>query len=162
MADAPDTERGDELRAWALGSFHVAVLTVVALLSVHSSGALGDLLRGLDTATGVVLYLVVWAAGWLATRAALARAPLDGNVAAALGQGVIWGGAAGVAALLVGLLVVAAPGLLTRGAPLSAFALITGIGGTVALVAGAVVGGLFALLDVALTRLAERLAPTEA
>lgn len=166
MADAeadhePEHEHDepDALIAWSLGAFHAATLVAVLVALGHTAGALGDLLGGLNTVVGLALYLLLWGLSWGATRAVLARVPPavieTGGTGAAVAWGALGGAGAG-AAFLVGLVLVAvAPAILGSGEPL-AVVFILSIGATAAAVVGAAVGGLFALLDVALFRLAGR------
>jgi hypothetical protein len=50
-----------DLFAWALSTFHTARLVAVLVLLVHLSGGLGDLLSGLNTLLGLVLFALLWA-----------------------------------------------------------------------------------------------------
>ncbi|WP_254543181.1 hypothetical protein [Halomarina pelagica] len=145
----------DSLLVWALGAFHAAFLVASLVALLHVTLSLGDLLRGLDTATGLALYLVLWATTWWTARAVLARATVGESVdrLALVKRGVLWGGVAGVCFLLALVLVVLAPRLLVEG-EFVALGLVTGIGVVIALVVGGLVGGLFALLDLLLFRLA--------
>lgn len=102
----PDTKRSvddappDPLLAWALAGFHVASLVVVAVAVLHAVGALGDLLGGLGTATGLWLYAALWALTWLTNRRFLRSATLSATRRSVLTAAML-GGATGVAFLLV-------------------------------------------------------------
>ncbi|MFC7155726.1 hypothetical protein ACFQPA_09665 [Halomarina halobia] len=145
----------DPLLVWAFGTFHVAFLVAALVALLHVAAPLGDLLRGLDTVTGLALYLVLWATTWWTARAVLARATVGGGVdrLALLKQGLLWGGVNGVCFLLALVLVLLGPRLIAEG-EFVALVLVAGIGVAVALVVGGLVGGLFALLDLLLFRLA--------
>jgi hypothetical protein len=73
-ADAPVA-----LVTWCLGTFHVAVLTVVAVLALQRGGTVGDVLSGLDTAIGLSLYAFLWAITWWTTRRGLRAAWREGR-----------------------------------------------------------------------------------
>ncbi|MDA0256812.1 MAG: hypothetical protein O3C25_03615 [Chloroflexi bacterium] len=149
--------------AWALGTAHAALLTLVPVLLVFRGGGLGDDLEGLSTAVGLALYALLWAVSLLGTVGALRRigpdvaAPTDSVVAA----GALWGGVAGAAFLVVGLVALASyataegiaqgtvgPADIVVGA--AGVAAIAVIGGAFAFIGGAMVGALVALVDVAL------------
>ena len=62
------------LVTWCLGTFHVAVLTIVAVLVLQRGGDLGPALAGLDTALGLGLYAFLWVLTWGTTRRGLRAA----------------------------------------------------------------------------------------
>mgnify|MGYP000067788014 CR=1 FL=1 len=144
----------DPLLVWALSTFHVATLVVLPVWLAHAvaPAAVGGLLDSLGTLPGVGVYLTIWAATWWSNRAWLREADLaDGRGAVAAGAK--WGAPTGVAALLAVLAVLAIQGL-------GVFvAVVAAIGIVVATLVGAVVGGLFAGLDVALYRISGALVP---
>lgn len=166
----------DPLVSWALASFHTAALTVLGLAALYLDGAAGDLLAGLETSVGLGLYLGLWGLTWWATRNVLrelADRPRDdgektpeeaedASTLAVLLVGGKWGGANGVVffwILLAGFLALNAPRELGRALEAVPFAVIAGaIGSVLALGIGGIVGALFAALDLALFRVADRLA----
>lgn len=153
-------EEPDRLIAWSLGAFHAATLVAVLVALGHANGSLGNLLDGLNTVVGLALYLLLWVLSWRASHGVLARVPpakLErGGAGAALNWGLAGGAFSGMAFFVVIALVAIAPAILQTGEPLS-FGIILFIGLGVAGIVGAFVGGLFALLDVALFRVAGRL-----
>lgn len=154
-----------ELRvaAWALGSMHAALLTLVGLLLAFPGGELGNDLDGLSTGVGLGLYALLWAASLLGTAGALRRIGHDIGVSTdrVVGAGALWGGVAGAAFLIVGLLALAlysavegvaegtvgAADIVVGAAGVAAASV---IGGAFAFAVGAMVGALLALVDVAL------------
>ena len=144
-----DTAGVDALSAWALASFHAAVLLLVPLALAHAvaPGAVGDLLGGLDTLVGVALYLVLWGSTWWSNRRYLAACEFR-DTSGTLKSGARWGAVTGLP--LLGCLVVA---VLVFTNPVFA-ALVLVAGGLVAPLVGAVVGALLAGVDVALDRVA--------
>jgi hypothetical protein len=144
------------LVTWCLGAFHVAALTVVAVLALQRGGAVGDLLSGLDTAIGLGLYGFLWAVTWWTTRRGLRAAWRDGRGPTwknGLVRALAWGGVTGIVfftGLFVALLVV----LVALGEGALATLEFGLVGAVVAAVVGAVVGGVLGLLDMALLRAA--------
>lgn len=153
-----ETDDPPPLTAWAFGTFHAATLAVVLVLLGHADGGLGDALAGLDTLTGIALYLYLWGLTWLVTRRSLADAGVgaeeSSGVGRALRSGMLGGVVAGVAFLLGAILVVFVPRVLFSG-PYLPLLLITAIGSVVAAVVGSAIGGLFALLDIGLLAVAD-------
>lgn len=153
-ADADGDERAppdtDPLLVWTLASFHTATLLVVPLLVLHAVGALGSLLQGVRTATGLGLYLALWGLTAWTNRRWLASARLDGW--RAVRPGAVWGAVTGVGFLLV---LVIAVGLTVREPIL--VAVLTLVGTPVAALVGALVGAGFALLDLLVVRAGARL-----
>ena len=154
----------DSLDAFALATFHVTALSTASLALLHRFGAVGDALEGLDTAVGIVLFVVLWGIVLWATRQALAYVPLSGlstpgDAVSLLRGGVVWGGIAGVAffwALLVG---VTLPSLLAlEQSILAPAAIISSVGTLLAAAVGAAFGVAFALLDGVAVVLARRVA----
>lgn len=159
MADRPT---GDwTLTAWALATVDVTLFVLLAVLAAHASGALGDVLGGLNTVLGVVLFAYLWVLVSLAVRWVLAAATLGETRLRTLAlRGLAAGAATGVAFLLGVVLVAVVPRVATSPLePLSA-ALITLFGVVVAAPVGALLGLGFGLLDVALYRLAGYAVPT--
>jgi hypothetical protein len=156
---AVEVER-PSLFAWATGSLHAALLVALGVAGLHLSGALGDLLGGLGTLPGAVAYCYLWGVTVVATDQALRQGEISpvGGVPDARGAAtaaLVWGGTTGLAMFAPVLVLVA--GLLLFnvgiGAALAVF-VVAVLGSLVAAAVGALVGGLFALLDVALLRAA--------
>jgi hypothetical protein len=155
-----DRTEADPLLAWGLASFHAAALLVVPLWLAHvvAPVAVGDLLGGLDTRVGLGLYLVLWGTTWYSNRRYLAASAFE-TPTRTLKSGATWGAVTGLPLLVsVGFVV----GVATN--PTFAAVLLVA-GAVVAPLVGAVVGVVFAGVDLVLVRLAERLAssptPTE-
>jgi hypothetical protein len=146
------TGTADALSAWALASFHAALLVLVPLALAHgvAPNAVGGLLAGLDTLVGVALFLVLWGSTWWSNRRYLAACEF-GDSRGVLRAGARWGAVTGLP--LFGCVVVAA---FVATNPTFALLLLV-VGGLAALLVGAAVGALFAALDVALDRVAVRL-----
>jgi hypothetical protein len=143
----------DPLLAWGLASFHAAALLVVPLWLAHvvAPAAVGDLLGGLDTRVGLGLFLVLWGSTWWSNRRYLAACAFV-DVSKTLTMGAKWGAVTGLPLLgcvVLGVLVATNP-------TFAALLLVTGA--LVAPLVGAVVGVVFAGVDVVLARMAGRLA----
>lgn len=153
---ASEAEAAAPLRDWTLATLHATLFVLLPLVVLLPGGGLGDLLGGLDTVVGLGLLCYLWLVLWLATRRALAAAdPL--TLRSALRAGVVWGAAAGVG--FVGPILLLAGGFvsLTSG-NLFFLPFVAGIGSLVACVVGALLGALFAALDLGLLALAGPLA----
>lgn len=144
----------DSLVVWGLSTFHAALLVAVLVTLLYVYAPLGKLLQGLSTIVGLAVYLVLWATTWWTTRAALRReSVLEGaTTIGVVEQGIAWGAITGVIFLLGIVLLVLTPQFLPQGYVVS-LAFISAIGSVVAFVIGALVGGMFALIDVFLFRL---------
>lgn len=141
----------DPLVAFAAGSVHAALVMVALLGLLHGSGNLGDALGGLGTLPGAAAYVALWAVAWWTTRRGVAAAvERGGRVRDALVAGLTWGSVAGVTFLLAVAGVAGLALALTEPADLLSVVLFVGIGAAIAAVVGSVVGGLLALVDVAL------------
>jgi hypothetical protein len=162
MAEWP-ANAGRTLTAWALATFDLTLVVLLAVLAAHASGALGDLLGGLNTVLGVALFAYLWVLVSLAVRWALAAGSIGETRLRTLAlRGLAAGAATGVAFLLGVVLVAVVPRVVTtRLEPLSA-ALITLFGVAFAAPIGALLGLSVGLLDVALYRIAGYAVPTSA
>lgn len=141
----------DPLRRWALASFHAATLLVAPLALLYAVGALGSLLRGVHTATGLALYLALWALTWWTNGRWLAATRFDG-LRETVVPGATWGAVTGVG-FLFALLVAVAVSVLDP-----AFVAVLALVGTpVAALVGAVVGAGFAAADLLIVAAGERL-----
>jgi hypothetical protein len=137
---------------WALASFHATTLTVAGVLSLHAVGALGSLLQGVGTATGLGLYLALWGITWWTNRRWVADAAV-GDRRGTVVSGARWGAVTGVGFLLAVLVAVAAA--VPEAALVAVLAL---LGAPVSAVVGAVVGAAFAGLDLAVLAAGRRVA----
>jgi len=139
MAEAVDSD-ADPLLVWALASFHTTTLLVFPLLVLYAVGALGSLLQGVRTVTGLGLYLSLWGLTFWTNRRWLTATRLDGWEA--ITPGATWGAVTGIGFLFVLVTVVA----LTVGEPILVAALAL-VGTPVAALVGSLVGAGFAVLD---------------
>lgn len=152
-----------DLFAWAVGSFHAAVLVAAAVAALHASDVAGAALAGVGTLPGAVAYLYLWAlAVWTAGRGLAggdvtpAGAP---DTRAAIVAAMAWGAVTGLGVFVPGLVLVA--GLLLFGAgvdALPAVVIVGTVGAAFAAAVGAVVGAVLATMDLALLRAATFLA----
>lgn len=133
--------------AWALGTFHACAVALLLLLPLYPTGALGGLLGGLETATGLVIFVALWTTSVWTTRHALTGGAWisaePGSRGAFFSEALRWGAATGMLflaelglILLVRTLIVA-PGVLN---PLGV--LVTGVAaGTIGMIFAFVIGG---------------------
>lgn len=146
------------LARWAFTSFHVTTLVVAGVALGHVSGPIGDPLAGLNTLVGFALYLSLWGVTWWTNGRWLAEGGLwpveSGEWRSVLAAGTKWGSVTGVvffAVLFAAFLFVVAP-------PISVFLLLAIlVGSVVAAAIGALVGGGFATVDLAVVEGARRL-----
>lgn len=148
MADA------DALEIWTIATCNVVLFGVVGVLAGHLSGALADVLQGLGTLPGVLVFGYLWTLVVVATRWALADGGLartdQGEMNRLLIRGAIAGALIG-AGFLLGLVV--GGGLISVASgsiELVSVALIGLIGSLVSAIVGAVVGVVFVLVDTVL------------
>ena len=142
----------DPLLRWVLASFHAAVLLVAPLTLLYAVDALGSLLQGVHTATGLGLYLALWGLTWWTNGRWLAAARLDG-LRETTRPAAMWGAVTGVGFLFVLLAAVAVA------LPDPVFvAVLALVGAPVSALVGAVVGAGFAALDLLIVAAGERLA----
>ncbi|MFB6171571.1 MAG: hypothetical protein ABEJ23_03490 [Haloarculaceae archaeon] len=152
------------LRRWALGSFHAALVLVVALLAGYRSGGLADALGAGGTVVGGGLYLLLLASTVATVRMLPddldARRGIRGTLAT-VGWGAVGGGLNGILFLLE-LAAVAVVGLLlVRPERLAGLPFVLVVGLPAAAVAGVAVGLAVALVDLLLVRIVDRLVPGE-
>lgn len=148
-----------DLVRWTFAAFHAAALTLVSVWLIHLSAALGDLLGGLDTALGLVLYLLLWGVVWWATGRAFDDAgPTERSLRARAWAGFQYGVLTGVGFLLV-VLAGATVAFLVAGGELVSIAVISVVGSIVAALFGGAIGVVFAAVDGPLARVGERLVP---
>ena len=150
------------LVAWALATFHTVAFVLVALLVAFRSGSLTGSLASLNTVVGFAVFLLLWGVTRYTTGRALAtsRSGLAGGKP--LSRPYRWGALTGWF-FLAGLVVagaVAAPFVNPQaGAAGSAGVVAFGVIATpFALVLGAIVGMLFAAIDIVLIEVARAIA----
>jgi len=151
---------------WVLGTFHTTALALVLLLLVYPRGGLGATLANLSTLTGLALFIALWTTTLFTTSRAIAGLDLLGDTSAGLQRRALrWGGANGmlffaslVAILVVPALLPASPGT-NVGAIFSSAAFFGLFGLAFAMVIGALLGVVFATVDLAALRLARAGAP---
>ena len=142
--------------AFAMGTFHVAVLALVVTLGAYITGDLSDL-DELHPLVGLGLFALLWAAGVIGTHWALAGVH-DHAIGIAMQLGIGGGAIAGVLVFLVFVVSVAVTAAADRigdsdaildvvGGVLAVIVIYGAIGGLVAAVVGGAVGFLFSLLD---------------
>lgn len=146
---------------WVLGTFHTAVLALVLLLLVYPRGGLGATLANLSTLTGLALFIALWTTTLFTTSRAIAGLDLLGDAGPGFHRRALrWGGANGMLffACLVAVLVVnavlTAPPATNVGAIFLSAAFYGSFGLAFAFVIGALLGLIFATLDLAALRLA--------
>ncbi|WP_251342117.1 hypothetical protein [Haloplanus halophilus] len=154
-ADEGRASGADPLLAWTLASFHAATLVVGPVLLLYAVDALGSLLQGVRTVTGLGLYLALWVLTWWTNRRWLAATDLRG-LRGTVVPGATWGAITGVGFLLVLLVAV---GVIVR-EPLLVAALAVG-GMPVSALVGALAGAGFAVLDLLIVEAGRRLAGGE-
>jgi hypothetical protein len=142
----------DPLLRWTLASFHAATLLVAPLALLYAVDALGSLLQGVHTATGLGLYLALWGLTWWTNGRWLAATRLDGP-RGAIRPAATWGAVTGVG-FLIALLAAVAVAL-----PDPVFvAVLALVGAPVSALVGAVAGAGFAALDLLIVATGKRLA----
>ncbi|MGH2499182.1 MAG: hypothetical protein ACRDF0_03705 [Candidatus Limnocylindria bacterium] len=168
MSAASEPRGGEPLAAWTLATFHAVGFVLVLLVLVYRTGALGEILQGLSTVTGLALFLALWATTCATTRRALAggrwsRAADGGDVGALVRAGARWGAANGLlflAALAIAqgvTALVARPSLDTLRFVVGLSAFLATFGALVAFGLGGIVGLALAALDVAALAVARRI-----
>ena len=173
MGESGVTAGRSGVLAWALGTFHACVLGLVLVLLLYPTGGLGQLLAGLETLTGLLLFVALWGTSVWTTRHALADGvwlstdPTDR--AAFFSHALRWGAATGVlflaelgAIFLVRTVIVAPSAIASAGLfGVGAFAVFAGsIGMLFAFVIGGVVGVTLGGLDLVALSLARSVART--
>lgn len=142
--------------AFAMGTFHVAVLALVVALAAYAGGGLRDI-EELHPLAGFALFGLVWLASVAGTHWALAGVH-DHAIDVAIRRGIGGGALAGVLVFLVLLVMVALSAATSRiidGEPMTdvlagvalVLVLYGVIGGIVAAGVGGAIGFLFSLVD---------------
>lgn len=156
VATPPNSER-DLLVAFVLGTFHAAAFIIILLVVVYPTGGLAPILTGLNTTSGLALFIALWFTTTWSARRAL-RGLLGERLKVALPTGTVIaraarrGGINGVAFLLLVFVILAVPAVLTGGIlPILLGGLLPAIFGLgFAFVIGALVGLTFAGVDTVL------------
>lgn len=149
----------DALVVWALATFHASLFMLVALLFLYWVDVLRNILPNLNTAVGLGLFIVLWGTTWWTTRIALAGVTQDAGL---IRRALRWGGVNGM--LFLSVLVAGAGVSAAFGQPAQLFGALFGvffflmIGSLFAFAIGAVVGTVLGVIDLALLRIARRLA----
>lgn len=158
---------GDALLAWSFPAFHTASLLVTLVLGLHLNGSLGEVLGGLGTEIGVVVFFVLWLTTAFTTRRALRRFTIRRGQRAAVGEslvaGILWGGANGALFLLLVGGVNAAYAITVDGlaSSLTAYVWVIPFGlisSAVAFMVGALIASAYVLVDRVVLVLAIRIA----
>ena len=160
MTNAP---RVNGVLEWVLGTFHTSVFGLALLLLLYPRGGFGAALAGLNTLSGLAIFLALWAITLFTTRRALAGLNwLDDDpaqMALFYRRALRWGGVNGLlflialGAILLLSALVSAPGSITRPA-LTFFGFIAWIGLVVSYAVGAIVGVTLGAVDIAALRIA--------
>jgi hypothetical protein len=180
----PENPPLGRLVAFGLATFHALFFILILLFFLYSLGGLGDLLEGLNTLAGYVIFAALWTTTWWTTRQALRNyfkrrnqggeenwieTMLRGEfeVSQVFVNGVIWGGLNGflflialAVILLVYVFVLSIAALLAGsanpGASLTLILFVL-IGSPVGAFVGGLVGLILALVDGAVLGLVRRL-----
>ena len=151
----------ETLEVWTVSTFNVVAFGIVGVVAGHASGEMANLLRGLSTLEGVLVFGYLWALTLVATRWAFADGGLerirDGDFSSLVARGALAGGLVGsgflVGVALAGVLVNLAvgPWSVQLGGVLPFLFIVIVAAGVAALVGG-VVGIVFVLVDAVLYR----------
>ena len=153
-------DRSLTLTAWTLATFDISLFVLSVVIVGHVSGALGDLLAGLNTVVGAVIFLYLWALFTLAARWVLGEAPLaESSISSLFLRSIAAGGVAGVVFLLSIVLIAVIPSAVSRSIQPVSVVLIALIGAAVAAVLGSVVGLVAGLFNMAVYRVAGHVLP---
>ncbi|SEO54763.1 hypothetical protein SAMN04487948_103172 [Halogranum amylolyticum] len=165
---SPPVDDPDPLLVWCLAAYHTALFTLVPVVGLHWTGALGDLLGGLSTTVGLALYLLLWATTWWTNRRLLATTPFEPSAwREILTGGVKWGGVTG-SCFLLELVVVAVVQVAIDGglgvpdvASVLPLLLFLALGAATAFVVGGLVGVVQAVLDLLALGVADAMTTAE-
>jgi hypothetical protein len=163
-SDRSDRSGAPDILAWTLGTFHACAVGLTLLLLVYPTGGLGALLGNLETVTGLLIFIALWATTVWTTRRALAggdwlsAAPTERR--RFFRQAVRWGGATGIlflaelGAILLARTLIVAPRTLDPNGVIGFGIFIASFGTLVAFVIGGLTGLVLAALDLAALALA--------
>lgn len=151
----------------ALGTFHTALLALIALQLIFRGGRLGEGLADLNTLVGLALFAALWVLVTAASMLAVRGLDLDAlSFGHALGRGAWWGGVLGSALVIVPFLLVGPVALLLavlrgdfQAIAVGLFTLSAVFVAIAAFAVGAVAGFVFAMLDEGLLMLSWLLVP---
>lgn len=146
----------ESLEIWTVATFNVVIFGLIGVLSAHLTGVLSEVLSGLGTLPGVLVFGYLWTVVVVATKWALSEGGLDrfdqGELGALVTRGGLAGGLIGSLFLTGIILTVGLQQVLTGGVEFLSFGIILIAGGTISAVVGGLVGVVFVLLDVGLYR----------
>ncbi|WP_411968523.1 hypothetical protein [Haloferax sp. YSSS75] len=157
----------ETLEAWTVATFNVVALGLVGVVAGHVSGEMANLLRGLSTLEGVLVFGYLWVLALVATRWAFADGGLErvqtGELRSLVVRGFLAGGFIGggflVGGAIAGALVNVVSGAwAVRLEGLPSFVFIVSAAGGIAVVVGGVVGVVFVFVDVVLYRVSQYVA----
>lgn len=158
-------DRSERLVVLAFATFHATAFVLIGFLIAYRGGGLGQTLQGLNTAVGLGLFIALWATTYIATRNALRGIDVSSGTRidadALIGSAARWGGLNGVMFLLVLVLGLFVANLRIQAenvmqTVLFAFAALFPAS-VVAFVVGALVGVVFAGVDLILLGVAARI-----
>lgn len=151
------------LETWTVATFNVVAFGLVLVLIGHASGALAEVLPDLGTLPGIAIFGYLWALVVASTRMALPEEGLEAVETAGylsiLRDGVLAGTVTGGAFVLGVVVVAVVPLLVLEGGHPGILLYLGGFGTGVGGIAGAVLGALFAAVDLLLFRAAAALVP---
>ncbi|MDG5778023.1 hypothetical protein VB773_00300 [Haloarculaceae archaeon H-GB2-1] len=160
LASASASVTTVSLETWTLATFNVTVFSLVPILLGHLGGLLSDVLDGLGTTVGLVVFAYLWMLTLYAIRWALADGVLDGSSYRLVLRGSVAGALVGITFVL-GLV---AGGFLVQTVtnpadpfPIGALLLVGAIAAGVACVVGLAVGLVLSLVNLGLLRVADAL-----
>lgn len=157
----------ETLEVWTVSTFNVVAFGLLGVVAGHLSGEMANLLRGLSTLEGVLVFGYLWVLASVATRWAFADGGLErvqaGELRSLVVRGFLAGGLIGggflVGVALAGALVnVVVGSWAVRLDGLLPFVFIVVVVGGVAALVGGVVGVVFVLVDVVLYRVSQYVA----
>ncbi|MEA5388150.1 hypothetical protein VB779_14620 [Haloarculaceae archaeon H-GB11] len=100
LASASASVTTVSLETWTLATFNVTVFSLVPILLGHLGGLLGDVLDGLGTTVGLVVFAYLWMLTLYAIRWALADGVLDGSSYRLVLRGSVAGALVGITFVL--------------------------------------------------------------
>jgi hypothetical protein len=158
-----DTPRVNGLLAWVLGTFHTSLFGLALLLLLYPRGGFGAALGGLNTLSGLAIFVALWATTLFTTRRALTGLNWledePAQMAIFFRRALRWGAVNGMLFLAALCAILFASALATARGPtpspaLIFFAVIAVIGLLVSYVVGALVGVTLGAVDIAALRVA--------
>ncbi|MQA00491.1 MAG: hypothetical protein GEU80_14375 [Dehalococcoidia bacterium] len=168
MANGTASRPPTWLGAFALGTFHALLLVWLFVFIGFRGGGLGGALSDIGTAAGLAVFALIWAVVGVITYAAIVRLPRgtssgfvdfvrEGMWTAGVGGALLVVTVAAVGALVSPFLVDG--GFDERAQALGVTLFFGLVGGTVAFLVGALLGGALTLIDTALLAVSRWIAP---